>query len=92
MLDKIELAEVTAMIAEAAAIAAVKAIQEAKFVSDQDHYNHHNWIAAKIKSEEARAAFFVELTKHVAKWGTIGVISALFYGLWLVAKESFKRG
>lgn len=91
MLDKTELAEVTVMIADAAALAAVKALQQAKFISDNDHYNHHNWISAKIKSEESRAALFDELTKHVAKWGTIGVISFIFYGLYLAVKQGIGK-
>lgn len=91
MLDQAQIAEVTKMIAEAAAVAAVKALQEAKFISDSDHYNHHAWISANIKAEEARAQLFDELKKHVAKWGTIGVLSAIFYGLYLAGKEALRR-
>lgn len=90
-LDKGELAEITIMIADAAALAAVKALQQAKFISDSDHYNHHNWISSKIKSEEARAELFDELRKHVAKWGTIGVISFVFYGIYLAAKQGLGK-
>lgn len=73
-------------------MAAVKALQEAKFISDQDHYNHHAWIASRVKAEEARTEFMRELTKHVAKWGTIGVLSCVFYGLYLVMVAAVKRG
>lgn len=86
-LNKEELAEVTDMIAIAAAKAAIVAIKEAKFISDESHYNHHTWIAAKIKREEALEALLTELAKHVTKWGAVGVLSFVFYGIYLAIKR-----
>jgi len=91
MLTQEQVVEVTNMIADAAARAAVKALQEAKFISDQDHRNHHDWITSKIKSEEARALLFEELTRHVAKWGIIGMLSFIFYGLYLAVKNGLVK-
>lgn len=91
MLNKEELAEVTDMIARAAAKAAITALQEIKFISDQDHHEHHSWIASKIRSEEARVELFKELTKHIAKWGTLGVLSFIFYGIYLATKDGLSK-
>lgn len=91
MLSKDELVEVTDMIAVAAAKAAVTALKESKFVSDQEHANHHGWIASKIKSEEARTELFKELTKHVVKWGAIGILSFIFYGIYLALKNGLTK-
>ena len=91
MLDASQIEEITALIADAAARAAVTALKEANMLSDTDHHNHHNWIASQIKKDEARIAMYDELTKHVAKWGSVGVLSSIFYGLYLVFKEASKR-
>ena len=62
-------------------------LQQARSVTDSEHYNHHKWIAKQIERDEARIRLYDELTKHVVKWGLVGVLSFLFYAVWLAAKE-----
>lgn len=65
------------------ATAIAKALQQARSVSDSEHYDHHIWITSQILREKAWIAFWEEMKRHVAKWGTISVISGLFYAVWL---------
>lgn len=65
----------------AAAIA--RALQQARSVSDSEHFDHHKWITEKIKTEQWRAQFWKKMLEHVVKWGVISVISAGVYALWL---------
>lgn len=71
----------------AAAIA--KALQQARSVSDSEHYDHHRWITKQIQAEERRAEFWRHMAEHAAKWGAISVLSALFYALWLGIRQEF---
>lgn len=66
-------------------------LQQARSVSDSEHYNHHSWITKQIEKEEARTKLYNELTKHVIKWGILGVLSFLFYAVWLAAREGLHR-
>ena len=72
--------------------AMVKALQQARSVSDSEHYDHHQWIALKIKTERARAAFWDQMLQHVVKWGVISIISAVVYACYLGFKLMAARG
>lgn len=73
--------------AQKLAIAVAKALQQARSVSDSEHYDHHRWISAKIASENARRDFWRTMQAHVAKWGAISILSAGFYALWLGIRQ-----
>jgi len=62
-------------------------LQQARSVSDSEHYDHHKWITAKIQRENAMRAFWEDMQKHVAKWGAISIITGLFYAGWLGFKQ-----
>lgn len=66
-------------------------LQQARSVSDTEHYAHHRWIAKQIERDEARTRLFDELTKHVMKWGIIGVVSFIFYGAYLAARAGLLK-
>ena len=74
------------------AIAIAKTLQQARSVSDSEHYDHHVWITARIKEAEARRMFWEDMQKHVYKWGAISVMTFLFYGFWLAIKDALLRG
>lgn len=66
-------------------------LQQARSVSDSVHYDHHMWLKKKIEKEEARARLYDELTRHVYKWGIIGVASFVGYAVYLAVKEALAK-
>lgn len=70
--------------AQEVADAVVAALDARRNVTDEEHAKHHLYIDLLIKREERRTEFWHELGRHVAKWGAISVLTAVFYGLWLV--------
>ena len=66
-------------------------MQQARSVSDSEHYDHHRWISERIKQTEARRVFWEEMHKHVSKWGSVAILSFVFYGIWLAAKEAIHK-
>lgn len=72
---------------ETLSTAIAKALQQARSVSDSEHYDHHIWVKAQIAKEQKAAEFWGKMTEHVAKWGAVSVLSALFYALWLGIKS-----
>lgn len=77
--------------AEHLAIAIAKALQQARSVSDSEHYDHHVWITERINREKAWREFWEKMRDHVAKWGAVSVLSAIVYALWLGAQEWAKK-
>ena len=63
------------------------AFQQARSVSDSEHYDHHRWLAERIKREQAKRQFWEDMQGHVAKWGAISIISGVFYAIWLGVKQ-----
>lgn len=63
----------------------------ARSVSDSIHYDHHSWIQKQITKEEARTALYQELTRHVYKWGMIGVLTFILYGVWLAIAQALHK-
>lgn len=76
--------------AEKLAIAIARALQQARSVSDSEHYDHHVWITAKIKREEAWMDFWIDMRAHVARWGAISIISGAGYALYLGLRQLAK--
>lgn len=76
---------------ETLAIAIAKALQQARSVSDSEHYDHHVWITERINRERAWREFWEKMRDHVAKWGAVSVLSAIGYALWLGAQEWAKK-
>ena len=66
-------------------------LQQARSVSDSVHYDHHVWITERIEREKAKRLLIEELTRHVAKWGMVSVLSFVFYAVWLAAKDAVHR-
>ena len=69
------------------ALAIAKALQQARSVSDSEHYDHHKWITGKMKAEERRAEFWGKMIEHSAKMGMWSVITAFGYACWLWIKQ-----
>jgi len=72
------------------ALAFARAIQQARSVSDSEHFDHHRWVSKRILAEQAREAFWKQMSEHAAKWGMICVLSAGFYALYLGARFMLK--
>lgn len=68
---------------ERLSIAIARALQQARSVSDSEHYDHHVWISARIQRDKARRKFWEQMSEHAAKWGLLSVLSFMFYALWL---------
>lgn len=75
---------------EALAIAIAKALQQARSVSDSEHYDHHVWITERINRERAWREFWEKMLEHAAKWGMISLLSGIFYALYLGARTIAK--
>lgn len=73
------------------ALALAKALQQARSVSDSEHYDHHVWITERINREKAWREFWEKMRDHVAKWGAVSVLSAIGYALWLGLQEWAKK-
>lgn len=69
--------------AEILALALAKALQQARSVSDSEHYDHHRWISEKIERERVQREFWEKMREHALKWGMLSALSAVFYALWL---------
>lgn len=65
-------------------------LQQARSVSDSEHFDHHTWITEKIKREQAMRVFWEQMAEHVAKWGAITLITGMGYALWLGIKHALK--
>ena len=78
-------------ICERLSIAMVSALQQARSVSDSEHYDHHLWVTKRIKREQARIVFWEAMLEHVAKWGSISLVSAVFYAFWLYVKVEIHK-
>lgn len=76
--------------AERIGIAVARAMQQARSVSDSEHFDHHQWISERINSEKARRRFYEALADHVAKWGAISIASAALYALYLGVRQVLK--
>ena len=76
---------------EILAIAIGKALQQARSVSDSEHYDHHRWISEKIKVEQLRAQFWRQMVEHMMKWGALSAISAIMYATWLWIKSEIHK-
>ena len=72
--------------AELLAITIARVLQQARSVSDSEHYDHHRWITEKIRREQAWRIFWEKMGEHAAKWGMISLFSFSFYALWLGLK------
>lgn len=73
-------------------LAIAKALQQARSVSDSEHYDHHVWITERIERERAWRKFWENMAEHVAKWGMISVVSGLFYAAWLGVQQLISHG
>ena len=76
--------------ADKLAIAIARALQQARSVSDSEHYDHHVFIAERIKEVKARRQFWEDLHRHVIKWGAVSLISGGGYALYLGVKQMLK--
>lgn len=68
---------------EAMAIAFAQVLQQSRSVSDSEHFDHHRWVSGRILAERQREEFWREMSKHIVKWGMVGVLSSVFYAMYL---------
>lgn len=80
----------TAEEAEMVAQKFAEKLQQARSVSDSEHYDHHVWIKIRIEAEKAKLVFWEDLRRHVFKWGAISVISSGGYALYLGLRQLLK--
>lgn len=72
------------------ALAMTRALQQARSVSDSEHFAHHVWITKQIEREQLRTEFWRQMLAHVAKWGVVSVVSATVFALYLGVKAWMK--
>ena len=72
---------------EKLSLAFAQALQQARSVSDSEHYDHHKWISERIKHDQMRTIFWEKLYEHLAGWGAVAVLSVVFYAVWLYLKH-----
>lgn len=77
---------------EKLAIIFAKTLQQARSVSDSEHYDHHRWISERIKRDQNKSLFWEKLYEHLAAWGAVAVISVIFYALWLYLRHIILNG
>ncbi len=70
--------------------AMVRAMQQSRSVSDSEHYDHHMWVSVHIEKEKRRIEFYTALLDHVLKWGSVSLLTGLFYAIWLFIKMEIK--
>ncbi len=75
---------------ERLSIAIARALQQARSVSDSEHYDHHVWITEQIARERAARKFWEALRDHVIKWGAISIVSTTGYAFYLGFKALLK--
>jgi len=71
--------------------AMVSALQQARSVSDSEHYDHHLWVTKRIKREEEKTKFWKAMLEHTVKWGVVSVLTAVFYAVWLYVKMEIRK-
>lgn len=79
--------KVTSEDAEIIALAVTRALQQARSVSDSEHYDHHKWIEAQIESEKWRKEFWRQMVMHVSKWGAVAILSSAPVAAYLIVKH-----
>lgn len=67
-------------------------LQQARSVSDSEHYDHHAWIAKRISAEEERKKFYSDLGDRLAEksiWGLLVVLGLLlWHGVEVIIKKA----
>lgn len=71
-------------------LAIARALQQARSVSDSEHYDHHVWISGRILADKARKQFWDDMHRHVVKYGAVSVISVCGYALYLGLRQLLK--
>lgn len=79
------------IVCEKLSVAMVKALQQSRSVSDSEHYDHHLWVTTHIEKEKRMAEFYSALLSHVVKWGSVSILTGIFYALWLFLKTELRR-
>lgn len=77
--------------AELIGIAVARALQQARSVSDSEHWDHHRWITTRMEADKERAQLYRDLRGHLAKsgaWAVVAVIGTLIY---MGVKEALKK-
>jgi hypothetical protein len=82
MMTKEEQKEFAEMIAQSFA----EKLQQSRSVSDTEHWDHHQWIAAQKQKEIERAKFWADLRDYLAKRGAWGVLVGLLVALGFALK------
>jgi hypothetical protein len=75
---------------EAIALAFSRSLQQARSVSDSEHFDHHKWVGGRIQAELERERFWRQMSEHAAKWGMLCILSAGAYALYLGARMMLK--
>lgn len=79
------------VVCEKLSLAMVKALQQSRSVSDSEHYDHHLWVTEHIEKEKRMAEFYGALLSHVVKWGSVSILTGIFYAVWLLIKSELRR-
>lgn len=78
-------------VAERLSLSFARALQQARSVSDSEHYDHHIWVSQRIQHEKSMTRFWEDMRDHLAKWGMVGAVSCIGYALWLWLKQEIVK-
>lgn len=50
-------------------------------IPNEEHEQHHDWVAAKIAAETDRSAAYKEIRKTAIQWSVVGLLGYIFTNL-----------
>jgi len=72
------------------AAAVVKALNESRTIDPETHHEHHEFITVMKRREAKRAQMYEAVTLHLAKFGSVALMSAVFVAIWFYLTYSGK--
>ena len=68
------------------AAAVVKALEDSRHISREEHRHHHNYLASKIARDEKWTEVLDQVKIHLMKVGSLAIITVLFVALYQYVK------
>ena len=78
--------------AEKIAVAVVEALESKRQINQDTHHQHHDYIETLIIKENRLAEAWDQVKMHVAKFGSLGVVTFVAWACWHYFNEILKNG
>jgi len=66
--------------------AVVKALEESRHISREDHHEHHSYLAGKMARDQKWIEVLDQVKLHLIKYGALAVLTGAFVALWQYVK------